>query len=204
MSNILPRVIGAIQETHERFLNLYTLICEQRDGKRFNYSVASRAKEIKDLVAISDKVNADAVVIYSTIRDQNDDNTEKLVLVKQYRYPLGRRIYELPAGLLEDDEVVFKGALREMFEETGLEFTYSHVINDTPRPCFSSPGMTDESVTILFGTCKGSPTNANQEVSEDIEVVLANVKECERILREENYDIRAFWAMKLFLERTHY
>ena len=91
-----------------------------------------------------------------------------------------------------------------MFEETGLKFTYSHAITDTPRPCFSSPGMTDESVTILFGTCKGTPTNANQEAIEDIEVVLANVKECERILHEENYDIRAFWAMKLFLERTHY
>lgn len=201
MSNILPRVIGAVQETHERFLNLYTLICEQRDGKRINYSVASRAKNIKDLVAISGKVKADAVAICATIQDE-DTGEKGLVMVKQYRFPIDRRIYELPAGLLENDEVVFKGALREMFEETGLEFIYSHAIDDTPRPSFSSPGMTDESVSILFGYCKGTPTNANQEASEDIEVVLASVQECQRILREEEYDIRAFWAMKLFIAQN--
>ena len=202
MSNILPRVIGAVQETHERFLNLYTLICEQRDGKRINYSIASRARNIKDLVAISGKVKADAVAIYATIQDETTGGEKRLVMVNQYRYPIGGRIYELPAGLLEGNEVVFKGALREMFEETGLEFIYSHAVDAASRPCFSSPGMTDESISILFGICKGTPTNANQEASEDIEVVLANVQECERILREENYDIRTFWAMKLFIAQN--
>ncbi len=199
--DLLPRVVGAVQETHERFLNLYTLICEQRDGKRLNYTVASRAQNISELTAISDKIKADAVVI-NAIHEDPTTGKHTLVMVNQYRYPIGRRIYELPAGLIEKNEVVFKGAMREMFEETGLQFALSHAVNDSARPCFSSPGMTDESVSILFGTCKGTPTNANQEASEDIQVVLADVEECQRILLEEEYDIRAFWAMKLFIAQN--
>lgn len=202
MPNILPRVIGAVQETHERFLNLYTLICEQRNGERLNYTVASRAKSLTDLVAISNKVNSDAVVINAIYTDEKTGENH-LVLVKQYRYPLGRRIYELPAGLLENNEVAFKGALREMFEETGMEFFLNNTADDDNAwVCFSSPGMTDESITILFGTCKGNPTNANQEASEDIQVILANVEECKRILHDEDYDVRTFWAMNLFIAQN--
>ena len=199
--DLLPRVIGAVQETQERFLNLYTLICEQRNGKRLNYTVASRAQTICELTAISDKVKADAVVI-NAIHENPSTGKQTLVMINQYRYPIGRRIYELPAGLIERNELVFKGAMREMFEETGLHFIASASVQDSSNPCFSSPGMTDESISIIFGTCKGTPTNANQEASEDIQVVLADVEECKRILLEEEYDILAFWAMKLFIAQN--
>lgn len=46
------------------------------------------------------------------------ENNE-IILVKQYRYPYGRVLLELPAGKLEPDEDPFEAAKREQLEETG-------------------------------------------------------------------------------------
>ena len=44
---------------------------------------------------------------------------EKLVLIKEYRYPIKRTIWQLPAGMVEGGNEL-KSAKRELFEETGL------------------------------------------------------------------------------------
>lgn len=44
---------------------------------------------------------------------------EKLVLIKQYRYPVNKITYELPGGLIEKGEDPMQAALWEMQEETG-------------------------------------------------------------------------------------
>lgn len=43
----------------------------------------------------------------------------ELVLVRQYRHPVGRMLWEIPAGTSEPDEPAADGALRELAEETG-------------------------------------------------------------------------------------
>ena len=59
----------------------------------------------------------DGVIIYSIYGEKKD----KVVLVRQYRYTLGDYIYEFPAGLVEPGEDFHEGAVREMYEETGLK-----------------------------------------------------------------------------------
>ncbi len=44
----------------------------------------------------------------------------EVYLVRQYRYAIGREMWELPAGKLEKDEDPFEAACRELGEETGL------------------------------------------------------------------------------------
>ena len=183
----MNRIEGATKTTDNRFLNMYELQAVQRDGTKFPYQVASRAKTVEDLKAISGKNRADAVAMFATYQD-------RIVLIRQFRYPVGDYIYELPAGLIDGNETVQEAAIREMFEETGLNF----VPKNTPHlnnPFFSSPGMTDETCSIVFGECFGEPTNINQEASEDIQVVLANKLECIRILSEEKVDMRTAWAI---------
>ena len=70
-----------------------------------------------------------------------------LPLVYQYRHPLGRRVWELPAGLLDEaGEDPVAAAKRELWEETGLEAEDWNVLVDAA----SSPGFTDESVRIFL------------------------------------------------------
>jgi ADP-ribose pyrophosphatase len=51
------------------------------------------------------------------------DEDERVVMVRQYRYAVGRVLLELPAGRLEPGEDPMAAALRELSEETGYVAT---------------------------------------------------------------------------------
>lgn len=78
------------------------------------------------------------------------DEDDHVILVDQYRVPLGRRCVELPAGLVGDhddnqsEDAATAGA-RELEEETGYRPGRMEVIGEF----FSSPGMVSESFTLL-------------------------------------------------------
>ena len=185
--NNKPKINNATKLTNNRFLNMYELDVQHRNGAPSKYYVASRAKSTEELSAISGKVSPAAVAMVGTYED-------KIVLIRQYRYPVGGYVYELPAGLIDEGEDSITAAKREMFEETGLEFIPS-TVNWDVNAWLSSPGMTDETCDIVFGKCYGTPTNTNQEDSEDIQVILANKEEAIHILNNETIDMRAAFAI---------
>lgn len=177
--------------TNTPFLNLYELDARFRDGSRAPYYVASRRKDEKCLKAATHDNSPDGVILCGFY----GENREKLVLIRQYRYPIDGYVYELPAGLVEPGEDARQAGIREMEEETGLSF----VPMATARPFFTSVGMTDESCATLFGVCTGIPSNARQEGTEDIQVALADRAECRRILKEENVALPCGYMMLQFL-----
>ena len=76
------------------------------------------------------------------------DEDNQVTLVRQYRYPIGRELLELPAGKLdhgaEEDRLL--GAQRELSEETGLEaeeWTYLGYM-------LASPGFCDEALHMYL------------------------------------------------------
>jgi|SRR5690606_15252566 len=74
-----------------------------------------------------------------------------VILVEQYRVPMGKNCLELPAGLVGDDgsaEVAESAAQRELEEETGYQATRWQTVGEF----FSSPGMVSESFTLLVAT----------------------------------------------------
>ena len=190
----MDRIKGVKRLTENRFLNLYELDARQRDGKAIRYYVASRAKGTEDLKSVSGHRRADGVIMYGVYGEEKN----KIVLIRQYRYPLGGYIYEFPAGLVEPGEDVREAGIREMFEETGMTFTPREG-GDFERPFFTTVGMTDESCAMVFGYCSGTPSNEHQEAAEDIQVVLADRAECRRILKEENVAIMPAYMMMHFL-----
>ncbi|AWK72392.1 ADP-ribose pyrophosphatase [Rhodococcus oxybenzonivorans] len=75
------------------------------------------------------------------------DDENRLVLIHQYRHPVGRRLWEIPAGLLDEpDEDPLEAAKRELAEETGLAAKQWAVLVDVAV----SPGFTDESVRVFL------------------------------------------------------
>lgn len=71
-----------------------------------------------------------------------------LILVDQYRVPLGRRCLELPAGLIGDEtdgEGIEIAAARELEEETGYRPARIELIDEF----WSSPGMVSESFFLV-------------------------------------------------------
>jgi ADP-ribose pyrophosphatase len=77
------------------------------------------------------------------------DDERNVVLVYQYRHPVGRRLWELPAGLLDmGDEPPHETAARELEEEAGLAATQWRVLVDI----ISAPGFSDESVRVYLAT----------------------------------------------------
>lgn len=187
--------LGKIKkESDTNFLNFYEFEAIQRDGEKKPYYVASRAKRIEDLKAVSHENRPDGVIIYGVYGEAKDH----LVLIRQYRYPLGGYVYEFPAGLVEPDENMAEAGIREMYEETGLSFQAKDA-GPYSRPFFTTIGMTDESCGTVFGYCSGTPTDRHQESSEDIQVVLADREECRRILREENVAIMCAYMLMHFI-----
>lgn len=76
------------------------------------------------------------------------DDDRHLLLVEQYRVPLGRACLELPAGLVGDEadgEPVEIAAARELEEETGYRAGRIESLGEY----FSSPGMVSESFTLV-------------------------------------------------------
>lgn len=183
------------QLTENRFVNLFHVKGENDKGHKSNYFVASRCKTKDELMINTGKNVADGVSIYALCGEKHD----KVVMVKQYRYPINTYIYEFPAGLCEPGEDYHEAAVRELREETGLTF---HPIEVDPMyelPRFSSVGMTDESVAMVFGYADGKITDKYQELSEEIQVVIADRDEVRRILKEEHVAILAAYQLQHFL-----
>ncbi|SDI29408.1 ADP-ribose pyrophosphatase [Actinokineospora alba] len=76
----------------------------------------------------------------------DDDGT--LVLVDQYRHPVGRRLWELPAGLIDAGEDPLVAAKRELVEEVGVVASDWSVLVDMAV----SPGFTDEAIRVYLAT----------------------------------------------------
>ena len=187
--------IGKIEKkTNTRFLNFYEVEAIHRDGSVSPYYVSSRAREIDQLKAVTHRNDPDGVILYGVYGEKKD----QVVLIRQYRYPLGGYCYEFPAGLVEPGENMLEAAIREMYEETGLTFVPKDG-GSYSRPFFTTIGMTDESCGTVYGYCSGTPTNRHQELSEDIQVVIADRDECRRILKEENVAIMCAYMLMHFI-----
>ena len=184
------------KKTENPYVNLYELDTLNRKGNPGKYYVASRAKSIQTLELTTGSQHSDGVIIYSLYGENHD----KVVLVRQYRYAINGYIYELPAGLVEPNEDFHEGAVREMYEETGLKFEPLKVNPAFEKPYFTTVGMTDESCATVYGYASGEISKEAQEDTEEIEVVLADRNEVKRILKEERVAIMCAYMLMHFLK----
>jgi ADP-ribose pyrophosphatase len=75
------------------------------------------------------------------------DDAHRVLLLQQYRHPVGRRLWEPPAGLLDEPgEDPLVAARRELYEEAHLQARRWDVLLDA----FTSPGMSNEAIRIYL------------------------------------------------------
>ena len=72
------------------------------------------------------------------------DSDDNLLFVRQFRYPYGEVVLELPAGKLEKGSTPLENGKRELLEETGAE-GYSYISLGAVYP---SPGYTNEIIHL--------------------------------------------------------
>lgn len=191
------RIKELITLNQTKFLNFYHAVYENKLGQEKNWFIASRKpEEVMRKQCFEHKEDqVDAVLIVAI-----HESSSKLVLVKQYRVPLNDYIYELPAGLIDEEEDFKVSVARELKEETGLQL----VAIDEKRSrqkVYLSPGMTDESVHMVYCTCTGELSKAYLEADEDIEPLLISKEKAKELLASQvKMDIKAFMILQQFIK----
>lgn len=106
------------------------------------------------------------------------DQQDRICLVRQYRYPVGKEMLEIPAGKLTPGEDPLECARRELLEETGftaaewrLLYTY-----------YTTPGFTNEIMHIYLASGL-SGGEATPDEDEFLEVDMINARECWDMIR---------------------
>jgi ADP-ribose pyrophosphatase len=75
------------------------------------------------------------------------DDEDRVVLLRQYRHPVGRHLWELPAGLRDaDGELPLRTAQRELAEEVQLAAARWSLLVSV----YNSPGFSDELVEVFL------------------------------------------------------
>jgi ADP-ribose pyrophosphatase len=145
--------------TQEKWINLFAATFENR-GHVGRWVFASRKAQPH-----SDR-SADAVILVPILR--NPGEPSRLVVIREFRVPVGTYSIGFPAGLIDDGESIEDTARRELAEETGLSVT---AIKHVTPPLLMSSGLTDESACLAFVDVVGTP-NPQLERSESLEVEL--------------------------------
>lgn len=193
-----------IRQVSSGWINKYVLAYELPDGTRYEYESASRKKlddyrRSLEARAAGAASTADAVCIVP----QTKDGT--LLLIREFRYPLNSWCIAFPAGLVEEGERLQDCVDRELREETGYALRADlgdDALDPLPQAGFSSTGLTDESVHVVFAQVERA-SDAQPEPSEFIEPFELAIEDVPRFLDENTTPIgtRAQLVLEAFARR---
>ncbi|MBS7622407.1 NUDIX hydrolase [Candidatus Bathyarchaeota archaeon] len=119
----------------------------------------------------------------------------RLLLIRQYRHPVGKILLEIPAGTLSDGETPEHCARRELVEETGytaddLEELFS---------CFLAPGYSSEKIHLFLAT-RLRKVGGNPEIDEFIRLEPTTLEDAEKMIEKgEILDAKTISAIAYFL-----
>ena len=139
------------------FDNKYVKVFDLQYEEGRHYLDATR-RPLEELTAIKSdeevrKMVPDAV---SCVVILNLKGKEPLIcLTKEYRFPAGRFLLSVPAGLIdkadkENGDPLLTTAKREICEETGIKIEPTDKLSVISPLLFSTPGMTDESNAVVL------------------------------------------------------
>lgn len=119
---------------------------------------------------------------------------DKILFVRQYRYPYGESIYEIPAGKL-DGEAPETAALRELEEEAGLKAGRLQLL----FVMYPTPGYTNEKIYIYRAfDCQKTAAHLDEGEFLDAEFIPVS-KAKEMLANGELRDAKTIIALQAYL-----
>src|SRR5699024_5971910 len=125
---------------------------------------------VRDTVDFAEGVRFDREYVWHTgaVAVLALDEQDRVLLIRQYRHPVGHSLWEIPAGLLDlDGEAPHVAAARELAEETGYEPQQLSTLVDL-RP---SPGGNDEVIRVYLATGARASAQEFERTDEEAELV---------------------------------
>lgn len=122
------------------------------------------------------------------------DGEGKVVLLQQYRHPIGRVIWEIPAGKLEPGEDPLRCGQRELAEEACLAGENWELLT----AIYTTPGFCDEKIYLYRVTGLSEDRSCSTEEDEAVVVCRVPLEQArEMIRRGEIVDAKTIVALHL-------
>jgi ADP-ribose diphosphatase len=185
------KIIDSTVVKKSKFVTVVAVNYVDRKGDSRNWHMVTRSEPPRCITGEILRPDAAIIVPYHRLED-------KLVVIKEFRIPVGDYMYGFPAGLLDPGEDLAVAAGRELHEETGLDLV--RVFRSSPA-VFSSAGITDEAVAMVFAEVEGTPGTHRNEDSEEIEIFLMDRDGVRDLLQRRDivFGARAWLVMDAFV-----
>lgn len=169
-----------------RYLKHYELTYLNKAGREKHYELVSH-KELDSFSDIGKKISGISIV--ATCGD-------KLLLLREFRMAVGRSIYNLCAGMLEEGESIEDCIRRELYEETGLHLKKIHKILPA---AFAAVSLSDIKNQVAFVEVEGEFGDHSSD-NEEIQAALYTKEEVAALLETVEFSSRAQIAAYFFSE----
>ena len=196
----VPRLVG-VEQASCGWVNKYHLSYELPDGTPYVYESASRERSALSYEAALRRygegcpVASEAVCIVPVLPDG------RLVLIKEFRYPVNAWVVAFPAGLIDPGEDEAAALGRELAEEVGLRVRAElgeRAVRFLPQAGLSSTGLTEEAVRIAVAQVERAG-DARPEPNELIEPFTLRREDIGEFLRRNRLPIGTRAQLMLML-----
>ena len=171
--------LESVETISTGWINKYHLRYTLPDGRPYTYEGVSRKGPERYEAALgalgsTGAPDPDAVCIVPLLPDGS------VLLEREFRYPLNSWCVSLPAGLIDVGESLEEAVARELSEETGyrLRDDIAPAVRPLPQPGFSSTGLTEENVQVVFAQVEaaGKARPDSAELIEPFTVARADLR----------------------------
>lgn len=171
--------LESVETISTGWINKYHLRYTLPDGRPYTYEGVSRKgperyEAALEALGSTGAPTPDAVCIVPLLPDGS------VLLEREFRYPLNSWCVSLPAGLIDAGESLEEAVARELSEETGyrLRADIAPAVRPLPQPGFSSTGLTEENVQVVFAQVEpaGQARPDSAELIEPFTVARADLR----------------------------